>query len=185
MSTSNANPMTQQLESQLRDIVLPEPISWWPPAIGWWVLVGISLLVCLMLIRRHLRARAANRYRRLALDALDQALFDFNQHRHIATYVHTANAVLKRTLQTAPQKPHPAVLTKSGSAWIYQLDTLAPNVLSEHTKQMLAQGQYQTPDSLTDQINVKQLHQELRTWIKTHTINTHPQSDSRSPLKEA
>ena len=25
--------------AQLRDIQLPEPISWWPLAPGWWVLI--------------------------------------------------------------------------------------------------------------------------------------------------
>jgi len=32
--------------SQLHDIHLPQGISWWPPAPGWW---GLALLVCLLL----------------------------------------------------------------------------------------------------------------------------------------
>ena len=34
----NANPL-----DQLRDIHLPEPISWWPLAPGWWLLIIIAL----------------------------------------------------------------------------------------------------------------------------------------------
>jgi len=30
---------------QLRDIHLPEPISWWPLAPGWWVLLVLALLI--------------------------------------------------------------------------------------------------------------------------------------------
>ena len=28
--------------SELRDIHLPDPVSWWPPAPGWWIAVGIG-----------------------------------------------------------------------------------------------------------------------------------------------
>lgn len=55
--------------TELRDIHLPEPVSWWPPAPGWWVVAALaSLLVGLLYLgyRRHRR----NRWRRSALAAL-------------------------------------------------------------------------------------------------------------------
>lgn len=32
-------------EIPLRDIHLPEPVSWWPPAPGWWWLIGLVVLL--------------------------------------------------------------------------------------------------------------------------------------------
>ena len=34
--------MSDPLE-QLRDIHLPDPVSWWPPALGWWVVAILFL----------------------------------------------------------------------------------------------------------------------------------------------
>ena len=31
--------------ANLRDIYLPEPITAWPPAIGWWALILLGLLL--------------------------------------------------------------------------------------------------------------------------------------------
>lgn len=51
------NPMP---ELPLRDIHLPPPVPWWPPAPGWWLLLGLVILAAvtvLWLWRRHLRGR--------------------------------------------------------------------------------------------------------------------------------
>ena len=56
--------------SQLRDIHLPAPVSWWPPAPGWWVLLLLALiaagLVYLFYLHRH-----RNRWRHIALAELE------------------------------------------------------------------------------------------------------------------
>ncbi|MGB5726303.1 MAG: DUF4381 domain-containing protein, partial [Thiogranum sp.] len=48
-------------ELPLRDIHLPDPLSWWPPAPGWWLL--LTLLVAIALLGGYL----LHRYRRNAL----------------------------------------------------------------------------------------------------------------------
>ncbi len=55
----------------LLDIHLPAPVSWWPPATGWWLLLGLALalLAALVFLWRH---RVGSRYRRLALREIDQ-----------------------------------------------------------------------------------------------------------------
>ena len=49
--------MTADLLAGLRDYHLPEPISWWPPAPGWWLLASLAVaaLAVLLLWRRERR----------------------------------------------------------------------------------------------------------------------------------
>lgn len=60
MSDATKTPLSpeiaQQLE-QLKDIHLPEPISWWPLAWGWWIVLVLLALVIVALIVRHCRGR--------------------------------------------------------------------------------------------------------------------------------
>ena len=49
-------------ELPLRDIHLPEPVSWWPMAPGWWWVIGLLLLASavvtgIILYRRYRRSR--------------------------------------------------------------------------------------------------------------------------------
>ena len=56
--------MNPDLLSQLRDIHAAAPVSWWPPAPGWWVL---ALLVLVLLVWAGRRMLARFRVYRLSL----------------------------------------------------------------------------------------------------------------------
>ncbi|MDY0189183.1 MAG: DUF4381 domain-containing protein [Desulfuromonas sp.] len=53
----------------LRDIHLPQPVSWWPLAPGWWLLLalGVIILIASLFAWRRYKQR---RYRRIALRQL-------------------------------------------------------------------------------------------------------------------
>ena len=57
--------------SQLRDIHLPPPVSWWPLAPGWWLLLGTLLLLTAIAFWLWRRRRRSN-WRREALRELAQ-----------------------------------------------------------------------------------------------------------------
>ncbi|MFK5925042.1 MAG: DUF4381 domain-containing protein [Desulfuromusa sp.] len=55
----------------LHDIHLPTPVSWWPPAPGWWILGGL-LLVMAIFVWGLSRFRKRRKLQRLALQQLEE-----------------------------------------------------------------------------------------------------------------
>ena len=101
--------------SNLHDIVLPAPVSYWPPTPGWWILALALLAVAAILIVRLIAHYRRNAYRRVALRELDA----------IGPAVDSASAmrisgVLKRTALVAFPREQVAGLT--GPAWLAFLD---------------------------------------------------------------
>ena len=58
--------------AQLRDIHLPDPISWWPMAPGWWLLIIIAVIGFVILGRLLINRYTERNYRRQALRQLKQ-----------------------------------------------------------------------------------------------------------------
>ncbi len=54
----------------LKDIHLPPPVGWWPPAPGWWFLAFLALGILAVLINWLLHLVRQRRYRRAALRKL-------------------------------------------------------------------------------------------------------------------
>jgi hypothetical protein len=111
--------------SQLRDIHLPMPISWWPPAPGWWALAAVLLILLgilgLWFWRRHQR----NAYRRSALAELQTAGIAFQTDNDALLYAQRLNQILKRVALIA--WPQIEVANLSGHSWLAFLDSHWPD----------------------------------------------------------
>jgi hypothetical protein len=104
--------------SHLADIVLPAPISWWPPALGWWI-AGAALLVALAILARHAHAQhRRNAYRRAAIAELS-AIASMADGASLTA----VSAILKRAALVA--YPRRAVASLTGAAWLSFLDKSA------------------------------------------------------------
>ncbi len=104
--------------AELRDIHLPEPVSWWPPAPGWW-LVGLATLAGLAGLIFFLRRRfAQNRYRRIALKKLS-LLEKHTSEKGVV--LEEISAILRRAAIQAYGREKVAPL--AGDAWLAFLDT--------------------------------------------------------------
>ncbi len=154
---------------QLQPLILPEPISWWPPAIGWWLL-AVLLIVLLstgLYLSRRRRATAqivsSDPLRDSALQQL-QALTKPYDGVQAGPWLQQINQLLKRICAT--RYPDSASHTLSGREWLAFLDSRCPAAgLSRWM--ILVQGAYQ-PDCRLDDKSIAQLQQAIETWIRKH-----------------
>jgi hypothetical protein len=101
----------------LRDIHLPDPVAWWPPAVGWWIVLGLLGLAVLALWLRHrhrLRERAALK----GLKAVAKALAE---GREPVFCIQQISMILRRfAMSTAGATP---VAGLTGERWLEFLDS--------------------------------------------------------------
>ncbi len=112
--------MDEVLKIPLRDIHLPDPISWWPLAPGWWALLILSLLtIALILIIRRVRAR--RRVRVAAWFEFEKLSAAFNQTQDIQQLVKALSVLLRRVCLSYASRTEAAALT--GERWLDFLET--------------------------------------------------------------
>lgn len=116
MSLQNDTPQDVDLASlsRLHDIVVPEPLPWWPPAPGWIVLAGLLFLAFAILSWFRWRLWKRDAYRRAALVELDR--IGGGEREELASLP----ALIKRTALAA--YPRTEVAPLYGDAWLEFLD---------------------------------------------------------------
>ena len=136
----------------LHDIVVPAPVSWWPLAPGWLVLVGIVLLVLIYCAFRSWKKWHADAYRRAALRELAKA----DSPTAIAE-------ILRRTaLAVAPRE---TVAGLQGHAWADWLARQSPETMDEPVKGALSRSIY---DSSSSSADPGPLRDFAARWIRHH-----------------
>jgi len=111
-------PDVQQLG--LRDIHLPEAVSWWPPAPGWWGLLGVALLA----MSAYFLLRAWRKRRRLRNSAIleVQRICDaFDQHHDSRRLIRELSVLLRRI--SISYFPRADVASLTGEEWLRFLDS--------------------------------------------------------------
>ena len=103
----------------LRDIHLPEPISWWPIAPGWWMLVigTIIILSIVILARRIYKSKQLKRDIRDELDSIKQTFQETSNRSQLAK---SLSILLRRASISFYPSENIAGLT--GKDWLVYLD---------------------------------------------------------------
>lgn len=106
--------------AQLRDYHLPEPVSWWPPAPGWWLLALLLLLAIGAAVRWSLAYRRRVAARRSALRELQTLRAAHDAAGNDATLVRGLSRLLRRF--ALARFPRERVAGLTGETWLRFLD---------------------------------------------------------------
>ncbi len=146
-------------ELPLRDIHLPAPISWWPLAPGWW-LVLITAVVAAIAAVLYWKWRQRRRVRRSALSELKDIELRFSEHRDTHRLAQELSRLARRAaLATDPSR---AGAAETGAAWRERLDALSTTGSTDEViKTALERAPYRPAES----IDGDALLQAFRPWL--------------------
>jgi hypothetical protein len=158
---------------QLAPLISPEPVHWWPPAPGWWLL-GLMLLgmvAALWRLRHRLVTRKPRAQPEAPLDPQRQeALIELSRlskpygGQPTSQWLQQLNGLLKRLCRIRYPDDHPHTL--SGRAWLAFLDSRCP--AAGLTRWMiLVEGAYRAECRLDDKA-IDGLEQSVDIWIRKH-----------------
>lgn len=145
-------------ELPLRDIHLPGPVSWWPPAPGWWLLVGLVLGALAFALIYRLRLRV----RRAALRTLGDIERAYDGHGDPHRLVADVSTLLRRVVLT--YRPRETVASVTGSAWREHLMSVstARDAFTAPVTEQILRGPYDP----TQPIEAHALMVQTRRWLK-------------------
>jgi hypothetical protein len=143
-------------ELPLRDIHLPAPVSWWPPAPGWWMLLlGAAVLVVVLFWWRRRKlaiARAPATLARIELDKLRAAWVAQGDPQRLLRDI---SIWLRRASMALTTRREVASLT--GSEWQQQLAAMAgAAVFNEAEGKLLTEASYR--GNLPAGVNIDAAH---------------------------
>ncbi|MBT7575711.1 MAG: DUF4381 domain-containing protein [Methylococcales bacterium] len=101
----------------IRDIHLPDPIIWWPPAFGWWLALLLTITVILLMFwsYKKITRKTAVKSARHLLSQI-QMKKDWDDPRKLTAL----SALLRRTAISV--YPPEQVASLTGQAWLEFLD---------------------------------------------------------------
>ena len=148
----------------LSDIAIPPPVSWWPLAPGWWVVIGITVIVIAVAAWKVWIRWQANAYRRAALDELGKA-----------KTVSAIAELLKRTALAA--FPRTDVASLSGPAWCQWLSDTMGREVPANVVDALTRGVFER----TTTVQTDELRGFVAEWITVHRVPNDSRKDATEP----
>ena len=154
--------MNPDLLSQLRDIHGAPPVSWWPPAPGWWVLAFLVLVLLFWVGRRLHERYKIRRRRKQMLGWIDHLNATTDPQREPQAYLSTLNRIFKLVALRAFPEQHCAAM--AGSEWVGFLTDNMSQSQSVDVLAVLGSGPYDPAPSFDPEI----MSELTRTWIRRH-----------------
>ena len=147
----------------LRDIHSPPPISFWPPAPGWWILATLVFLsvVSAWFFYRWQKKRVLRKTALIELNQLQQSL---SKGQDLSTFSAQISMLLRRLALTQFNRNEVAGLT--GRAWLEFLDrTGQTKNFTQGVGKIIITAPYQA----TTDIDGQELITIVKDWIHLNT----------------
>lgn len=150
----------------LRDLHLPDPVGWWPPAPGWWVLLALAAIAAVWLTLRWLEARRRQAPRRFALRRFKALCREYAKDGDGVRLSRELSALLRRTMLAYAPRADVAGLT--GERWLEFLDRgLDRPHFRDGDGRALLDWPYRRPDTRIDRSDVAALVDAVRLRLET------------------
>ena len=157
-----------ELLAQLADIHLPEPVSYWPLAIGWWILIAIALVLLALLFRKFASRARQHKIYRCALAELENC-YDSYSHADPTVidqskldYVNQFNTVIRRVALVHYPQTNAASL--DGASWLDFIRQKGESFLmTDDIAAALQHGRFQTKCD----VDVDAMQSFGRQWIES------------------
>jgi len=156
------NPASEPL--QLRDIHLPADIAWWPPAPGWWLLLGV-LVLCIVLGIYAYRYWLARQVRRAATRELNMIKTNYLQAADDPQLLQAVSVWLRRVCLSCYPRREVAGLT--GQEWLAFLDQqLSKSKQAQRFNSDIGQALLKGPYQQTTQVDAEKLLLLCQLWLR-------------------
>jgi hypothetical protein len=150
----------------LRDWHLPDPVSWWPPAPGWWVLAGLALAATLFAVGAWLTRRRRTAPARAALSRLTALRAELRSQGDARRFAAAVSEVLRRL--ALARFPRERVAGLSGIDWLQFLDsTGGGGGFSTGAGRVLAEVPYRAPGTVSG-LDTNDLADLAARWIRSN-----------------
>jgi len=146
----------------LKDIHLPDTVSWWPPALGYWLLITLIIFIIAGVYIIHI-IRQRIRVKKSALAELNKVKQHYQQHPDDKTLVNALAALLRRAAISSYPRSDCASLT--GKAWLSWLDKQLKQTpgFSDGPGYLLLEFNYSNSSHAND---IQQLLSLSENWLK-------------------
>jgi hypothetical protein len=145
---------------QLHDIEGPGPISFWPLAIGWWILIGCGALLLWLLLRRLIYLKSWQRAIFKQLDRLEKNLSPYTSGETVSFLSEFLRRIAMRRF---PRKECAGLV---GDSWLQWLTAHDPKQFDWISKgKLLIEVPYAPLHQDLPLEQIQELIQAVRNWV--------------------
>lgn len=150
--------------AQLKDIHLPSPISWWPLAPGWYIVIAFALILTLALAYRMYKRHGYALAKKQALRLLNTYQEQYEKKPNAPVTSAQISELLRRVALV--YYPREEVASLHGEAWLNFLNQTGKDIDFSSVRTMLLDAPFRADNN----INLEPLFMKAQQWIKQRGV---------------